>query len=137
NIDCTRPRCGDTRRNVAAGEACDTGPQDTATCDSDCTVPVCGDGHVNSVLEDCDDGNTTDDSNGCSSQCKFNNVCGNNPVESLVEQCDSGGVDTAACNADCTLARCGDGHLNRAAGEECDDGNTSDNDHCSAQCKIK
>ena len=137
NADCTRPRCGDTHRNSAAGEACDTGPLDTATCDSDCTLPVCGDGHVNRSLEDCDDGNVFDDGNGCSSQCKFNNVCGNSRTESIVEQCDAGGVDTAGCDADCTLPRCGDGHLNRAAGEECDDGNTSDNDHCSSQCKIK
>jgi cysteine-rich repeat protein len=28
-------------------------------------------------------------------------------------------------------------HRNAAAGEEGDDGNTNDNDHCSAQCKIE
>jgi cysteine-rich repeat protein len=48
-------------------EKCDpaTGPStpllanaDSADCDDDCTKVVCGDGHINSVTELCDDGNT-------------------------------------------------------------------------------
>jgi cysteine-rich repeat protein len=136
DIDCTKPKCGDGIRNAAAGEACDT-IFDTDSCDSDCTLPVCGDGHINQVLEDCDDGNAIDDGNGCSAQCKFNNVCGNNHVENLVEQCDTGGVDTATCDSDCTLPACGDGHLNTAAGEQCDDGNTVNGDGCSSTCHIE
>jgi len=136
NVDCTVPFCGDGLRNAAAGEACDT-VNDTPSCDSDCTLPVCGDGHLNRSIEDCDDGNTTDDGNGCGTDCKFNNVCGNGRVESLVEQCDPGpAVETATCNFNCTLAFCGDGIVNKAAGEECDDGNRIDTDHCSNACKL-
>jgi cysteine-rich repeat protein len=136
NIDCTAPHCGDGLRNTAAGEACDT-VRDTPSCDDDCTLPVCGDHHVNKVLEDCDDGNATDDGNGCDANCKFNNVCGNHIVEAGAEACDEGGVDTAACDADCTAPSCGDGHINPAAGERCDDGNDDDSDHCSNDCKVQ
>lgn len=137
NVDCTVPFCGDGLRNAAAGEACDT-VDDTPSCDSDCTLPVCGDGHLNRSLEDCDDGNTTDDGNGCGTNCKFNNVCGNGRVESVVEQCDPGpAVETATCNFNCTTAFCGDGIVNKAAGEECDDGNGIDTDHCSNACKLQ
>jgi len=124
DIDCTLPKCGDGYRNAAAGEICDT-IQDTESCNANCTLPRCGDGRVNTFAgEDCDDGNTTDDLNGCSANCKFNNVCGNGRVESAAgEQCDPGaiGVDTATCDSDCTTVACGDGHLNTAAGEQCDD----------------
>ena len=135
DVDCTARSCGDGLRNAAAGEACDT-IKDTAACDSDCTLPMCGDGHINPVLEDCDDGNATADGNGCSADCRFNNVCGNNVVENKAEACDSGGIDTGACNSDCTLPICGDGHLNVAAGEQCDDGNSDDTDHCNSACQT-
>lgn len=43
-------------------------------------------------------------------------------------------LDTsAACRTDCTIPRCGDGRFD--AGEVCDDGNTVDGDHCSADCR--
>lgn len=59
-------------------------------------------------------------------------VCGNAQLE-LGEECDDGG-DSAACNVDCTAARCGDGYLNWAAGERCDDGNREDGDSCGNGC---
>ena len=136
NVDCTTAICGDGLRNATAGEACDA-VFDAPGCDSDCTLPVCGDRHVNSALEDCDDGNATDDGNGCDANCKANNVCGNHVVESAAEACDEGGVDTAACDADCSLPRCGDGHLNKAAGEECDEGTQNGIDHCSDFCTVQ
>jgi cysteine-rich repeat protein len=136
NIDCTVPFCGDGLRNAAAGEACDT-VEDALGCDSDCSLAVCGDGHPNQVVEDCDDGNTTDDGDGCGANCKFNNTCGNNIPELAAEQCDPGLADSAVCDSDCTLPSCGDGHVNTAAGEDCDDGNADDTDRCSAACKIQ
>lgn len=43
-------------------------------------------------------------------------------------------LDTAAsCRADCTVPRCGDRRFD--AGEVCDDGNTTDGDGCSADCR--
>ena len=46
-------------------------------------------------------------------------VCGDGTVDAA-EDCDDG-EETATCNADCTAATCGDGQVNAAAGEECDD----------------
>ncbi len=45
-------------------------------------------------------------------------VCGNGYTEGL-EFCDDA-VESAACDADCTFAECGDGVVNSLAGEECD-----------------
>ena len=41
----------------------------------------------------------------------------------------------AACRADCTLPRCGDGILD--VGEACDDGNAADGDGCSSSCQVE
>ncbi|RVU40708.1 DUF4215 domain-containing protein [Lujinxingia sediminis] len=52
------------------------------------------------------------------------------------EDCDDAG-ESEACNDDCTLAQCGDGIVNAAAGEACDDAGESEacNDDCTlAQC---
>lgn len=121
NIDCTVAACGDGLHNAAAGEECDTAVP-SASCDADCTWRRCGDGTLNYLAEDCDDGNALDDGNGCSAGCKYNNTCGDGVVEDVVEICDPGAAgETATCDADCTAARCGDSHVNTAAGEECDD----------------
>ncbi|MEZ4448997.1 MAG: hypothetical protein R3B09_05895 [Nannocystaceae bacterium] len=59
------------------------------------------------------------------------------------EECDNGGsgVDSKACDADCTVpecaaASCGDGFI-EAGVEECDDGNGVDLDGCSSICEIE
>ncbi len=46
--------------------------------------------------------------------------CGDKIVDAD-EECDEG-TETAACNADCTLSRCGDGYVNISAGERCEQG---------------
>ena len=46
--------------------------------------------------------------------------CGNGIVDTG-EACDAGG-QSATCDFDCTLPACGDGEVNAAAGEQCDDG---------------
>lgn len=48
---------------------------------------------------------------------------------------DSGTPDTANPTPDATASSCGDGKITE--GEECDDGNTSSNDGCSADCKLE
>ncbi len=50
------------------------------------------------------------------------------------EQCDAGG-QSAECDADCSLAECGDGQLNAQASEVCDDGNTLGGDACTPLCQ--
>ncbi|NMB47871.1 DUF4215 domain-containing protein, partial [Candidatus Kuenenbacteria bacterium] len=69
--------------------------------------------------------------------------CGNNIIDSGYpgypdEQCDLGaqnGLPGSACNQDCTsyIPFCGDGIVNQLA-EQCDDGNTINNDSCTNAC---
>ncbi|HWB81645.1 MAG TPA: hypothetical protein VG755_42075 [Nannocystaceae bacterium] len=60
--------------------------------------------------------------------------CGDAIVEGD-EECDEGISST--CDDDCTLVECGDGTMNPLAAEECDDGNVSDGDGCSASCSAE
>ena len=51
----------------------------------------CGDGVLDTQFgEECDDGNRLDDLNGCSTDCRQNNVCGDGIVQSVFEFCDDG-----------------------------------------------
>lgn len=59
-------------------------------------------------------------------------ICGDDEVADT-EQCDTGAVDTATCDEDCTAVQCGDGHVNAAAGEQCDPPDGAD---CTASCRT-
>lgn len=133
DADCTPVECGDGLHNAAAGEVCDDGPNnsdeydatpDEVACNTSCSgkAPHCGDGVCQEQVED---GRCVD----CS--------CGDGII-SPPETCDGGTngtpIDTAECDADCTAVECGDGHHNPAAGEQCDDGNTIDDDECRNDC---
>jgi cysteine-rich repeat protein len=93
----------------------------TTTCangctGNDCTVARCGDGVVQPP-EQCDDGNT------------------------VTETCTYGLMSCTVCSSTCQLVAgatsfCGDGVVQTAAGELCDDGNTSNLDNCSTSCKT-
>jgi cysteine-rich repeat protein len=136
--------CGDGTKNNGT-EMCDTAG-DSQTCNADCTPSVCGDGKLNPSFtapgaagtEQCDDGNNAGD-DGCSSTCRFER-CGNNIVDPG-EQCDGSRIGGVEC-FQCHLVTCGDGILDPTFGEQCDDGNNSENDDCvsNAQnpttCKI-
>tara|TARA_B100000508_G_scaffold138440_1_gene134556 strand:+ start:9653 stop:10762 length:1110 start_codon:yes stop_codon:yes gene_type:complete len=72
-------------------------------------------------------------------------ICGNSIVDPG-EQCDVPGetgvysqtIAGRQCNAQCNFGPyCGDGILQTAFDEECDDGNNLDGDFCSAICKIE
>jgi cysteine-rich repeat protein len=156
--DCTFSDCGDGITNEADGEQCDQGG-DTDECDDDCTFVDCGDDYVNAEAgEECegevDYEGTVLTINYCV-ECKQNTcgddlrfevisseevggICANetdcSELYAMAEDCDSGGVDSATCNFDCTYADCGDGHWNAASFEDCDDGNTDDDDSCSNEC---
>src|SRR5262249_37859019 len=131
--------CGDGV--VQTGEMCD--PKKTpTTCNLDCTPSSCGDGKVNPNASPPEEGDSTDPSG---VNCKLES-CGNG-VKDPGEDCDwsitnATGTESADCNSDCTTATCGDGKINKTAGEQCDDFNTSDNDDClshdpdPAKCKI-
>lgn len=133
NENCTVPWCGDGVINPhyvhpATGlpERCE--PRVSAEpCDADCTPAECGDGVLNvEAGELCDDGNQ-DDADGCVA-CQPAE-CGDGTLWRGVEECETR-ADTATCDADCTSRRCGDGYLNAAAGEICDDGNDFVFDDC-------
>lgn len=53
-----------------------------------------------------------------SGRWRFSSTCGNGTIDPG-EDCDDGG-ESATCNADCTVASCGDGVVNATAGEACD-----------------
>jgi hypothetical protein len=143
--------CGDGVLND--GEECDNGASnnDTAACTSKCKQATCGDLLVQESVEQCDDGNTDDETacaygtatcKGCSASCATltltGSFCGDG-TNDAEETCDDGNTvaETACaygnatctpCNADCsaelslTGSYCGDG--TNDAEETCDDSNT-------------
>lgn len=92
------------------------------------TAPVCGDGVVEGA-EACDDGNQIAE-DACTNACEWA-ACGDG-ILGPGEVCDEGGA-SMTCDADCTAVACGDGQVNDAAGEACDDGNMKGG-ACSPSC---
>jgi len=122
-----------TDTDTGTSDTADTGTSDTTdtgTSDStDTGDGVCGDGAIDGA-EECDDGPDNADTAACTSAC-LNNICGDSLVLAGTEACDDGG-ESDACNADCTVASCGDGVVNMMAGETCDAGGESD--ACDLDC---
>jgi cysteine-rich repeat protein len=135
---------------VDVNEKCDDGGL-AGGCNDDCQGGTgCGDGAIDedgtgAPIEECDDGNMV-----ASDDCNLCNLtrCGDGVRQltgSHLEQCDGtdltgvgGGTpgETMMCNLDCTTASCGDGKLNLARGEQCDDTNSVDTDACKNDCKL-
>ncbi|MEO1171776.1 MAG: DUF4215 domain-containing protein [Myxococcota bacterium] len=133
----------DPEVGCALGES----PGETGVCiDGRCGESVCGDGVIDPATETCDDGNENvqdacPDGPGGSCIPAF---CGDGFLQSGVEPCDDGPDDMGdedSCRTDssgaCVINVCGDGFVNREVDptlggpiEECDDGNTSDEDGC-------
>jgi fibro-slime domain-containing protein len=137
--------CGDGV--VASGdEQCDDGAAnntgDYGKCSPDCTLgPRCGDAIIQTEYgEACDDGVNDNSYGGCSPTCELGPHCGDSLVQTESgEQCDDGVNDGSygTCSSGCVRAPyCGDGKL-QLSYEECDDGNNSDHDGCSAACKLE
>jgi len=116
--DCTEVRCGDGFANVPAGEDCDAtyhangGPEDLSTCDSDCTAAACGDGYVNTqfVIRSLHNDQMTFTGEEC------------DPNTGTTVDTQRAVSDGVGCERDCTAVRCGDGYVNAAAGETCEEG---------------
>jgi cysteine-rich repeat protein len=130
--NCTNGQCGDGVLDL--NEECDNGELNSdavpGACRKRCKLSFCGDG-VQDSNETCDDGDQ-DDKDECSNTCKPAG-CGDG-VKAGQEECDEGPADTATCRK-CRKPRCGDGVTDSAPAEECDDGNTINNDGCTAACK--
>jgi cysteine-rich repeat protein len=159
NRDCTTPKCGDGKLNLAykgtdtgsAFEQCDNGGlnNNAADCTATCQFNYCGDGHQDNQVgphkEGCDTGAANSNSGACTLACTVA-ACGDGNTETGVEQCDPGtGLgaggkatnDSVFCDNDCTVSVCGDSHVNTVAGEACDDGGTTPGDGCSATCTVE
>ncbi|MDH5672470.1 MAG: DUF4215 domain-containing protein [Myxococcales bacterium] len=138
------PFCGNGV--VDAGESCDLGAANggydsdgvggAASCDLTCTIaqgPYCDDGVINGP-ENCDDGINNGAYGGCLADCSSRApYCGDTTVNGP-ETCDDGNdVNDDACRNDCTS--CGDGSVDTAAGEECDE-TTNDGSYggCNDNC---
>ncbi|MEM9453983.1 MAG: hypothetical protein AAGF11_07375 [Myxococcota bacterium] len=110
------------------GDCC--GDNGTPGCDNDvCTADICATNPACCSMhwdEGCGDAAFTI----CPEVC---DNCGDGAINSPVEECDDG-IETAACNDNCTLSMCGDGIVNTSAGEQCDDGNGMNGDGCDDQC---
>ena len=134
--DCTwADRCGDGI--VQEGETCDKGDNNDGSyggCTSDCQLaPYCGDGIVQEN-EVCDDGlaNNTGMYNHCKADCSgIAGYCGDgekNGQELCDEGSNNGTVSYAGCTSECKFtAICGDGTVDEANGESCDEGMLDDN----------
>jgi cysteine-rich repeat protein len=102
---CQATACGDSIVKVTGADAeqCDSGGNNSPTCDSNCTVASCGDAHVNSASgEQCDSGGNDAT---CDDDCTAV-VCGDGRVNPVAgEECDDGNfVDNGnGCSASCKL----------------------------------
>ena len=102
--------------------------------DDDDEGPYCGDGKVKEGVEQCDDGNLSNN-DACLDSC-VNASCGDGFVQESVEACDDGNFDdNDACLNTCALAKCGDGVVLLGV-EACDDGNSDDEDGCRRDCAL-
>ncbi len=134
--DCTwAERCGDGV--VQEGEACDKGKDNNGSyggCTSDCKLaPYCGDGIVQEN-EVCDEGIASN--TGLYGHCKVDcsgiaGFCGDGEKNGQ-ELCDNGvnngKVTYDGCTTECKFTSiCGDGTVDGANGEECDEGMLDDN----------
>jgi cysteine-rich repeat protein len=112
------PRCGNGV--LEPGESCDDNgnAEHGFGCNDQCTAAepaLCGDGVV-SAPEVCDT-----DPLYCRACVEVLGSCGDGVVQKPLEVCDTKG-ESPTCDIDCTPPACGDGIVNAAAGEVCDDG---------------
>lgn len=124
NEECATATCRDGK---CMDPGCNDGVRNGSETDKDCGggCPGCSPGQSCLVASDCASGVCTD-------QACQEPKCSDG-VTNGAEACDDGG-DSATCDADCTPQRCGDGYINEAANEECDDDNNVDDDDCSNAC---
>lgn len=145
-----------------AGEECDDGPglarsSDTDGCLTTCRLARCGDGFVQSGVEECDTNNLdicnrstcTCGSLGlaegavsgagtslrCSASCAYDvSGCGA-PLSTMTPTQPPTSTPTPTTSPTPRQGTCGNGRIE--ADETCDDGNTSDNDECPSDCRVR
>lgn len=148
--ECRFAKCGDGKQRFivaadgGAPEACDLGSANVSpekaygegVCTTACeAAPRCGDGKIDQTFgESCDDNNSTS-GDGCSATCKNGQ---NRPCVSSTDCAEGLVCDLSPGENRCEKERsCGNGKLDKAEKEACDDGNTADADGCSGQCLLE
>ncbi len=139
--NCLLSHCGDGV--IDTDELCDDGPQNSDevpdSCRSDCTTPGCGDGVVDVGLgETCDEG-AAQPTDTCNPNCQAV-FCGNGDLDSA-EVCDDGNYTGGdGCSANCLSDEtCGNGYLDAALDEQCDDAVQNSNstpNACREDCSL-
>ena len=127
--DCARSICGDLIVDTGASEECDDGNSDQADgCTNLCRF-TCTESDAQS---DCDDGDPC-----TAQQCDEFHVC-RNPPDSDANS-DACMVDALPgyCYEGVCIPFCGDGVIHADRGEQCDDGNLTNLDVCSALCEVE
>ncbi len=144
---CSQPGCATGPTGTT--EQCDNGALNNDTtpnaCRTDCATAGCGDGVTDSG-EQCDNGPNNGSNRPCLGTCTTAR-CGDSQVCNAAgctsgpggtpEFCDTGSA-SAQCDGDCSAVACGDGTLNTAANEQCDDGAANSNttpDACRTNCR--
>ncbi|MFH1438646.1 MAG: hypothetical protein ABIJ56_23255, partial [Pseudomonadota bacterium] len=124
-----------------------------------CVARDCGNNVVDPA-EDCDDGNDEDGNDSCRNDCTWrcskdaecneddpcgpygvcdtdNHVCvDGEPVLREAEACSIRGIVGRCIDSRCVTEACNNGVAESELGEECDDGNASDNDACLINCLL-
>ncbi|MEZ4366296.1 MAG: DUF4215 domain-containing protein [Kofleriaceae bacterium] len=140
---CVVPNCGNGVREGA--EVCDDGNNlSDDGCNGSCSsTEACGNGVVE-LLEKCDCGATEAERNpSCEGELNGGERC---RLDCTLPRCGDGVVDPGeacddptgeACNPGCTSdLTCGNGIVDTAVGEQCDDGNDADTDGCTTACML-
>ncbi len=149
--------CGDGV--VDSGEECDDGPglphsNDSDGCLSTCKLAVCGDGFVNEAVEECDLNNLgyCGGSEGtacsctllgfeagtglsCNRDCTYNRSGCGAPLPTPTQTSTATVTPSPSPTATALAGQCGNSVIE--ADETCDDGNTSDNDACPSDCRVR
>lgn len=146
--------CGDSKTCITGTDCMSKVCKNDANGFLKCAAPQCGDMHLNG-LDQCDDGNTLS-GDGCSTTCQeeAGYRCDGAGACQEIDECAEGNSDcpagtcvntpgsfTCACDPGSAwdgttcLSNCGNG--SRESHEQCDDGNITTGDGCSANCTVE
>ncbi|MCF7844513.1 MAG: DUF4215 domain-containing protein [Kiritimatiellales bacterium] len=142
NSECKNEYCGDGIVTFALEEECEDGNKSNGDgCNSKCEFEYCGDNVTQNSSEQCDDGNVIN-GDGCDWNCQDEEVVDCSPIvcgdDREFPKCDAGDNPINYTVDPCLISNepdCGNQQIE--SGEQCDDGNTSNNDGCNLSCEVE